>query len=463
MKQANKEAVRGLGLKLLGGLKEHEQALVRQLLEDEQHLAKTLADSLQEFREATADSLRDFRETTKQHEESLESLIAFLGLGASIGVFSATTTQQSLDAFIPIDCPKAGRVPCLAYSFFNISLHFVLGFTLAGVLVWKFRKWHRQSASEPLAKKLQGKPVVVVITADRCSAECKNIIGELRELKEQSAKFHLQYFDVTNYLDDLDESNEYDLNLISLARADNIPNKGERLVIVAKIGNSYHARIFDDTGNIVIDKGNREFLPDKMLIRQLDKLLSSQPNSQTKSELIQKITLSFGHNVSAQKYDLNLMSCNSTANLQTKGKALVIVAKIGNSYHTRIFDDTGNKVIDEGNGDFLSEKILVRQLDKLLSSQPNSQEKSKPIQKITSSLGPKASSKKAEALGLSSFFEANKNKPGTVAIIDPETGHVLEEFNLNRFHKNAGKLKGKIKQIVDREIELKRRQLNESD
>ena len=348
----NKEAVRGLGRKLLGGLKEHEQGLGRKLLkglkEHEQHLAETLEESF-----------RDSRETAKKHEEKLESLIALLGFGASIGIFSSTRIQQSFEDFIPIDCPKAGPIPCLAYSFFSMTSPFILGFIIALLLVGKIRNLFRQLESEPLAKKLQGKPVVVAITAERCSEECKNTIRKLRNLKEQGEKFHLQYFDVTNYLDDF---KEYELNLMSLTRTAKLPTKKKRLMIVAKIGNSYHLRIFNRTGKMVIDKGKGEFSPDKMLVQQLDESLGSQT-----------------------KRTLSGLVCPPQKRLM---------------YFQTSEPSTSNQIVHHNHKSIHLDRATQNEL----------------IQKITSSLGHKASAKRAEELGLSSFFEANKNKPGTVAI-----------------------------------------------
>ena len=58
---------------------------------------------------------------------------------------------------------------------------------------------------------------------------------------------------------------KYDLHLMSLKRTDALPKAGESLVIIAKIEDFYHARIFDRTGNKVLDKGNGEFSPDDRL------------------------------------------------------------------------------------------------------------------------------------------------------------------------------------------------------
>ena len=84
---------------------------------------------------------------------------------------------------------------------------------------------------------------------------------------------------------------EYELNLMSLDSADALPTQGKSLVLVARIEDFYHARIFDWTGKKVIDKGKDEFLPNEMLIQQLEEALRSQSiDDQIKSELIQKIT-----------------------------------------------------------------------------------------------------------------------------------------------------------------------------
>ncbi len=92
---------------------------------------------------------------------------------------------------------------------------------------------------------------------------------------------------------------EYDLNLMSLDSIDDLPMKGESLVIAAKIRDFYHVRIFDSTGKKVIGKGDSEFSPDEILVQQLEAGLSREAiDNQTKRELIQKITSSLGHTIS---------------------------------------------------------------------------------------------------------------------------------------------------------------------
>ena len=91
-------------------------------------------------------------------------------------------------------------------------------------------------------------------------------------------------------------STEYDLNLMSIDNATALPTEGKFLVIVAKISDSYHARIFDGNGKLVIDKGKDEFSPDQTLLEQLEVAFSSQSiDPQTKSTLLPKITSSLGY------------------------------------------------------------------------------------------------------------------------------------------------------------------------
>ena len=50
---------------------------------------------------------------------------------------------------------------------------------------------------------------------------------------------------------------------------------------------------------------------------------------------------------------------------------------------------------------------------------------------VTDAKTTKASMRMANALGLSSFFQANKSKTATVAIIDPATGKIMKQFYNN--------------------------------
>lgn len=50
---------------------------------------------------------------------------------------------------------------------------------------------------------------------------------------------------------------------------------------------------------------------------------------------------------------------------------------------------------------------------------------------VTDAKTTKASMKMAEELGLTGFFNANKSKTSTVAIIDPATGKIIQQFQNN--------------------------------
>ncbi len=96
------------------------------------------------------------------------------------------------------------------------------------------------------------------------------------------------------------------------------------------------------------------------------------------------------------EYDLNhLMSLGSRNDLPSKGKGLVIAAKIGDFYHVRIFDMIGNMAVDKGKDqlDVDDYEQLKKALDdytklkKELGDQSvDNQTKRKLIQKITSIL-----------------------------------------------------------------------------
>ncbi len=92
------------------------------------------------------------------------------------------------------------------------------------------------------------------------------------------------------------------------------------------------------------------------------------------------------------EYELNLISLGTVENLPNEEKSLVILAKIGTgndiSYHIRIFNKDGKKVVDKGKDEFAPDQMLKKELNEAFESQPiDRSTKSKLIQKITSSLG----------------------------------------------------------------------------
>ncbi|MEM9486840.1 MAG: HEAT repeat domain-containing protein, partial [Cyanobacteria bacterium P01_F01_bin.116] len=73
---------------------------------------------------------------------------------------------------------------------------------------------------------------------------------------------------------------KYELSLISLTNTDQIPGEGQDLVFVAKIGESYHIRIFDEAGKIIFGHENSEFSPEQELKEELEAIFQgSNPNT----------------------------------------------------------------------------------------------------------------------------------------------------------------------------------------
>ena len=122
---------------------------------------------------------------------------------------------------------------------------------------------------------------------------------------------------------------EYDLNLMSLNNADDLPTEGKCLVIVAKIVDVYHARIFDQHGKKVIDKGKDEFLPDERLVQELEVAFSSQSIDQhTKSKLLRKITSSLSYT----KANDSWLGLAYPEDMEIEGDKLLYTAYLPNRY-----------------------------------------------------------------------------------------------------------------------------------
>lgn len=84
--------------------------------------------------------------------------------------------------------------------------------------------------------------------------------------------------------------NDYALSLITAASVDDLPEDGERLVVVGRIAGSYQVRIFDGDGTQVIDDGAGAFSPDTALVAQLEDAFDNPPiDDPTKNALLQAI------------------------------------------------------------------------------------------------------------------------------------------------------------------------------
>ncbi len=91
----------------------------------------------------------------------------------------------------------------------------------------------------------------------------------------------------------------YDLRLMSVAGTDDLENEGHRLVIVALVGSDLHIRIFDDSGEKVVDKAESELVDEEKLTTLKQRLTpfpeESSLTRQDKQEIICNATFITGH------------------------------------------------------------------------------------------------------------------------------------------------------------------------
>jgi len=111
----------------------------------------------------------------------------------------------------------------------------------------------------------------------------------------------------------------YGLSLMSLNSSDALPQTGKNLVIVAKIGDSYYARIFDISGEIAVGK---QLQPDTTLKQELDRVLANPVIAQqTERELIRKML----------KQELDRLLANPVIAQQTERELIrKITSSLGN-------------------------------------------------------------------------------------------------------------------------------------
>lgn len=91
----------------------------------------------------------------------------------------------------------------------------------------------------------------------------------------------------------------------------------------------------------------------------------------------------------SQIYDLTVRRLTNLTQLPSTGKNIVIAALIGNSYHIRIFDGAGEKVIDKGREELLLDGKLVELLNGMLRNPSliGDRQKKELVNKIVSSVG----------------------------------------------------------------------------
>jgi hypothetical protein len=109
-----------------------------------------------------------------------------------------------------------------------------------------------------------------------------------------------------------------------------IPTAGKRLVIVAAVGHELHFRIFDNDGKMVVHTNATQRTAQASLIEGLRyRLKNLWPPHQLTG------------------YDLRLMpTVTDVSAIPTAGKRLVIVVRVNDVLHFRIFDNDGKMVVD---------------------------------------------------------------------------------------------------------------------
>jgi N-6 DNA Methylase/HsdM N-terminal domain len=84
------------------------------------------------------------------------------------------------------------------------------------------------------------------------------------------------------------------LSLISVPEVEQIPTAGKDLVIVARLDDAFHVRIFDKAGKQVVD--HPEYVPDKVLGQRIEAAFNQDSlDLQAKSELIDQIAATVGY------------------------------------------------------------------------------------------------------------------------------------------------------------------------
>jgi hypothetical protein len=96
-----------------------------------------------------------------------------------------------------------------------------------------------------------------------------------------------------------EQSERYDLCVMSVDSSDGLPNEGRNLVIVALVGTDLHIRIFDANGKRAVDKAENELISGETLTT-LKKQLNPLPkvsglSPEQKQKLIQDVTSIAGH------------------------------------------------------------------------------------------------------------------------------------------------------------------------
>jgi len=185
----------------------------------------------------------------------------------------------------------------------------------------------------------------------------------------------------------------YELLLCTAESLAELPAKGNHTLIIAKVGDAYHVRVFDRSGRITLDKGKGEFSPDDALIQQIKNALAGQKLSeQDKQTLVQKTLADLGDTRFKRAIaflDLSSLTRQLTAQKQRKELwrrriiwgtlALVMTLVFYNlDANNRVNKETEalNKELEESNGKLLESVIdLEKEQQRLVALTETLQEK----------------------------------------------------------------------------------------
>lgn len=67
---------------------------------------------------------------------------------------------------------------------------------------------------------------------------------------------------------------EFSLQVISLEQVEQLPTQGKSAVVIAKVGDEYHARIFDKRGRVLFGDSGSQFIPDQ--VHELDAMITER-------------------------------------------------------------------------------------------------------------------------------------------------------------------------------------------
>jgi hypothetical protein len=147
------------------------------------------------------------------------------------------------------------------------------------------------------------------------------------------------------------------LSLMLVASLDDIANQGSDTLIVAFVGTSLHVRIFDAEGKKVIDKAETEFVQNAAILAKLKQTLRSVLSTFFLEPQDQQALMREAAHVTdfpLHGYAVSFMSVATLAEMTNEGHNLVIVALVGAKLHIRIFDASGNKVVDKAENELVA-------------------------------------------------------------------------------------------------------------